>query len=88
MLKKISPLEKGRHDESCLQLSGEPFCGRMHSPELWDSRGWNWEQQAEVAQMLVLAPSQKDFANNKSDSIKKETLHSKLPVAVVLGYKP
>lgn len=39
ILKKITPLEKERHDESCLQLSGEPFSGRMHTPELWDSRG-------------------------------------------------
>lgn len=34
MLRKISPPEKGKHDESCLQLSGEPLCGRLHTPEL------------------------------------------------------
>lgn len=72
MLKKISPPEKERHDESCLQPSGEAFCGRLHTPELWDSRGWNWEQQAEVARMLILAPSQRSIANNESNSAGKE----------------
>lgn len=52
-----------RHDESGLQLSEDPSCGRKHKLELCESRGKNREQQAEVSQMWGPAEFKKDGAN-------------------------
>ena len=34
-------LAKERLDDSCFQISEEPFCGRKHKRDLCDSRGKN-----------------------------------------------
>lgn len=62
--------QKERCDESSLQISEEPSCGRKHELELRESRGRDQEYEAEASQVWVPAEFKKNGTKGKSGSTK------------------